>query len=296
MQMLKGHEGNIHGLLFSPDGGTLVSAGKDGAVRLWDSWGEAHELTRTKAVVHSLAFSSDGRHLATGNNDGVLEVWDLHARTSQAKRDAVGRIVTGLAFLGDDATIAYSLADESKAKNQSPGVHFWDWRGNKSRSLPVNVATPVSVRALFLLPEKRLLAWITETHSIIVWNMLQSNRVSLVSKNPSRAVALAPDAKTLAAASGWTAVLYDLERRQPRQTLSGHKAVVSTLAYSPDGRYLMTGSWDKTIKFWDARSDRELASFEWPVGQVLTAAFAPDGLRAAAAGDAGTIVIWDVDL
>ena len=49
------------------------------------------------------------------------------------------------------------------------------------------------------------------------------------------------------------------------------------------------------MKFWDAATGRERASFRWPIGKVFSLAYAPDGLRLAAGGDSGRVVVWDVD-
>ena len=140
------------------------------------------------------------------------------------------------------------------------------------------------------------MAWVTQNNLLTVWAITGATPVRFNLKSPCRALAFAPDGKALAATADWKALTFDIERKQERHSLAGHKGIISALAYTPDGRYLMTGSWDKTVKFWDAGTGQEVASFEWPVGRVCAVAFAPDGLRAAVAGDAGTIVVWDVDL
>ena len=67
------------------------------------------------------------------------------------------------------------------------------------------------------------------------------------------------------------------------------------VAVSPDGETVATGSWDETVKLWDIRSGQERATFKWPIGRVYSLVFAPDGLRLAAGGDRGSVVVWDVE-
>lgn len=294
MQILEGHEGVVHALGFSPDGETLVSAGKDGSLRAWKAGGECEVLDAPGTGVLAFAFSADGRWLARAGGDGSLCVRDFAERDIKISRSAVGT-ATALEFLPGDGAIAFGIGGESGYSVQSyAGVRSWDWVNNQIHSLPAGHAGSAVV-TLAVHRGKRLLATVGQNRLLTVWETVKSEPARFGLKSACRAVAFSPDGKTLAATADWKVALFDVERRQERQVLAGHKGVVSALAYTPDGRQLITGSWDKTIKSWDAASGRESASFEWGVGRVYAVAVAPDGLRAAAAGDAGTIVVWDVD-
>jgi WD40 repeat protein len=64
-------------------------------------------------------------------------------------------------------------------------------------------------------------------------------------------------------------------------TLLGHSAEITTLLFSPDGRRLVTGSSDFTIKLWDTATGREVFTLRGHTGGVACLAFSPDGLRLA---------------
>jgi WD40 repeat protein len=68
------------------------------------------------------------------------------------------------------------------------------------------------------------------------------------------------------------------------------------LAFSPEGRFVVTVGNDETVRFWDTETWHERTALAFEVGKLQTVAFAPDGMRAATAGTDGKIVIWDVDL
>jgi WD40 repeat protein len=73
----------------------------------------------------------------------------------------------------------------------------------------------------------------------------------------------------------------------------GHTREVASVSVSPDGQYLLTASWDSTVRLWDIKSGKELRRFGNPTGNVLAATFSPDGRRVAAGGSDKSVRVWD---
>jgi len=77
--------------------------------------------------------------------------------------------------------------------------------------------------------------------------------------------------------------------------LNGHTAAVPSIAFSPDGKQLASGSLDKTVKLWDVSRGQEIRTLTEPTAAVFSVAFSPKGKRLAAAGEDKIVRLWDLD-
>ena len=75
---------------------------------------------------------------------------------------------------------------------------------------------------------------------------------------------------------------------------TGHTSLVNSVAFSPDGKTLASGSRDATIRLWDVASGREFKTLKGHLSDVDSIAFSPDGKTLASASDDKTIKLWDV--
>jgi WD40 repeat protein/predicted Ser/Thr protein kinase len=78
-----------------------------------------------------------------------------------------------------------------------------------------------------------------------------------------------------------------------RMTLRGHSDEVHGIAVSPDGRQIVSGSVDKTLKVWDAATGAELMTLRGHEGGINSVTFSPDGKRIVSGSEDKTIKIWD---
>ena len=78
------------------------------------------------------------------------------------------------------------------------------------------------------------------------------------------------------------------------RTLSGHTGPVTSLAYSPDGAYILSGGEDGTLKLWETGTGREVRTFTGHKGPVTGVAFGPDGSTAVSGSSDSTLRLWDI--
>jgi WD40 repeat protein len=77
------------------------------------------------------------------------------------------------------------------------------------------------------------------------------------------------------------------------RTFAGHIDRVWSVAFSPDGKHIVSGSWDRTVKVWDAQTGQQALSLEGHTNAVLSVCFSPDGKRLVSGSGDWTLKVWD---
>ena len=297
---LTGHSERVTALTFSENGSMLVSGSTDNTIQLWNTATgtrldilEGHE-----SDVAVLSFSPDGATLASGDAGNIVRLWDgntgQHLATRSLDDEVYGDPIRAVTFSLDGLTLASGSGNtewEEHAYRTSGSCGWFQYRWGGST----------------------LYNGVTR-----LWNTLTGeSRSTLTEDWPFvHALAFSPDGTTLVRAGerryltvdcrGWNVTTYDTYRIHSLQLwdpltdellidFKGHSGNVSSVAFSPNGKILASGSWDDTIRLWNPTTGQYLTTFHGHNSDVNTIAFSPDGDILASGSDDDTIKLWSSD-
>jgi WD40 repeat protein len=275
----------------------------------------------------ALGYSSSGTLLAIGRPNQV-GLRDRQTSITRYFLNALCHHTRRLAFTPDEETLV-SAGLEHDAGDLKPVVALWDVSSGRKRKLPTPF--PAGTQALAITPDASIVLWYeppvprVPAH-LTLWHIPGLRKLARMSlSTPPTCAVFSPTARRLAVAVENGVLLYEIGhildfladflgsspwasltlpirwKRSARlvpmarpQLLEGHEDRVQALAFSPDGAMLFSGGRDRIVRCWDLASLRERDAWCWPIGVVYSLAVAPDGMTAAAGGNAGRTVIWDL--
>jgi WD40 repeat protein len=306
MILLQAARERVEVLQFSPDGRILVAPCGAG-LQVWNNLaaGSGPDAVLCHPHVRSARFTPDGRKVLLGCFWRVV-VHDL--RTGKDAEVPLELTSAGCSYCELTPDGQYLVVAQGDTRLDPPGRVCCRPLSDLATAIWSITTRWMLAPPLFLAGGKRFVlfeCW-SEPRPWS-YHRLYVNRDTLTGLLLSEAEArgdefhnpvISPEQRMLAGRRGaWVAVLSaDDLGAQPTMFRNDNRKEFTGLAFHPSGRYLAATSNDATVKLYDTSTWKVAQSFNWEIGRLRSVAFSPDGMLAAAGGDKGKIVVWDVDL
>jgi WD40 repeat protein/predicted Ser/Thr protein kinase len=236
------HEKAVTELAVSPDGRLLASSAHDGSVHVWSAEsGESRKLEPHRLAAMSVVFSPDGRRVASVSKDGTVRIHDIDSgRTSVLEGD--GGEVHAVDFAADGASVLTG--------SQDGRGRVWSPADGAPMILDGHEKAIYFVR---MLPDGRAVT-ASDDGTARVWQLGEEPVGTIVARHTSEISALAVHGSQVATATvDGIMLIGSLDPPYASLVLPAHGDDVWSLAFSPDGAWLASGSFDDTARL--SRSD-----------------------------------------
>ena len=283
----------------SSDGQFILAGGGDGLLRLWDAntGKEIRQFAGHTSSIGPVAFSPDGTRVFSGSWDRTMRMWNV--QSGELVREFRGHRFPVL-------TLAVS-PDGKQALSGSDGFRLWDIESGKV--LHHFTAHTKTVWSVTFSPDGKRALSTSWNQTVRLWDLTTFKELRLFKNrtNHGRCVRFSPDGKFAAccdSASG-KVYLWELDNDFLVDNLTGHPDGVGGVAFSPDGRFLLssggrqdprTGAFlpgdGTSIVLWDLSKKRELLRMKGHETYIAGVVFSPDGRKAISASGDGTVRVW----
>ncbi len=311
VKTLLGHRNRIWTVAFHPNARQIASGGDDNHTKIWDLERERCIKTivgHTNAIL-SVNLSPDGSYLASGNEDTTIRIWSIDRQNIvQTLREHTNR-VWSVNFSPDGRLLASGSADYT--------IKLWDWQvGNCLKTLRGHNSW---VWRVIFSPDGRTLASTSYDQTVKIWDVDTGTCLNTLQGHNSPVIYadFSPDGELLVSCdfSGiiklWNPRLPFAKRlvgvasRREEKADQGstgeyyrdigkHSNSVWSVTFSADCKWLVSASYDETIKIWSVATGECLQTFIGHRGPIISAKFSHDDRFIISAGVDRSLKIWDV--
>jgi WD40 repeat protein len=292
------HHSSVGTAAISSDGNRYLTGSFDKTARVWDA-ATGEELVRLlhEKDVTSAQFSPDGARILTTAYDHFARLYDAASGVQLALFYSRGRHTNDPAYASSVEAV-FSPNGNLVATGADNGIaQIWDSTSEKTiGTLPIS--TDVSAKAVFSANATKLASVGGWDKDLTLWNVANGSAItSLKHERPVINLVFSADGSELATSMSDANVAYvwDVDAEPPALVaeLDGHTGTVDCAAFSPEGKYIVTGSYDGTARVWNARSGNQIALLKGHSGAIYGVSYSRDGTSIVTASQDTTAAVFD---
>lgn len=301
---LHGHKASVRCAAWCPTGRYLASSSSDETVKVWDS--STGDLVRTlyghREGVDGVCWHPNGKLLASASSDGTLKIWPADGKSTDTVRLKHAGVIDAVAWNSDGNRLA-SLSREGTLK-------IWDapdWHETITLldASFIREGTHEKAHSLVWSSDDKTLATATFGNPTKVWDTISGEEVISI-HDDTKCVAWSPDSEYLATGGseggtgdasimGADIHLWRAATGEEIRTMRGHEHKVEALAWSHSGKYLASGSADKTVRIWTPNTGREVCTLRVSERYPRSISWRHDDRLITVAGNSSTVLIWNTE-
>ncbi len=241
-----GHSATVTAVAYSANGKLFATGTADSKILVFDA--KESKVKKILSKEHtlditSLAFNPVNDNIASASKDGTAKIWDATTGGSLFTLKAHAKEVNAVVYSPDGKSIATASSDNT--------IKIWDSENGKLKS--TLEADSKEVVSLTWSADGKFLASGGASGKVILWDMPAGTKfVETNFKSKVNTVSISPDVQYLAAAGvGKKISIWNINTKEITKEFEAHSSDVSGIAFSDDGKLLISVSKDKSLKLWD---------------------------------------------